>query len=366
MLLFLSWGLLALPVAGQKGRAVSTPVTLDYALPATAFRVEVTIECLEFVPGPFHAHAARQLGVAAAGERRQSWRVKAIRVTPVAVPDERHRYTLELPGDHGALQLALSPEGFLAGAGGAVPAMTPAPDREMLYTAPAARAGEATIEYARFGVESTLEEVLDSNFTMLEVEGEQRRVWDPIERHVLKEAAGLVPEVTAGIFAIRRKRLDALTSPGGITGESIAALAALEEAYLSLFLGKTVAREETRLFTYTPVKAGEATTLFRLSESRGVTGREEVAAVPYRVEVTNAVVAPAPAVEASPGRPGLTYLVPAMADLRVYRGESLLLEERHVVPQLGHARQFPLDVIGSGVSIEFYPCHGSIKSVTRH
>lgn len=359
----MSCGLLALSAAGQRGRTVSTPVSVSYLLPKISFNVEVSMERVELIPGPFEEYAERQLGTRPAiTGRGQSWRVKSIRVTPVPVPDARRAYTINASGEYGGILLSLSPEGFLTGAGAAGAAGV---ERPIEYVAPARADG--AIEYARFGIESTQKEVLDSNFSMMEVEGVARRVWDPIERRVLKEREEYVQEITDQIFAIRQKRLDALTSPGGIPEGSVKALDALEEAYLSLFLGRTVTREETRVFTYTPEKAGEATPLFRFSEARGVAARDDVSATPYLIEVDNVVVpGEGPATERETP-PGLTYRVPAVADLRVFKGDNKLFEGRCIVPQLGYLKQFPLDVIGNeGLSIEFYPAYGSIKSVTRN
>jgi hypothetical protein len=355
---------MALPAAAQKGRAVNTPVSLSYILPRVSFDVEVTLECTERVPGPFHEYAERQLGTRAAiTSRGQSWRVKKIRLTPVAVPDAEATYTLNATGEYGGLSLSLTPGGFLAGVGRAV--ASPA-ERPLEYVAPPARSREE-IEYVRFGIESTQKEVLDSNFSVIEVEGEPRRVWDPIERHVLKEKEEYVQEITNEIFALRRKRLDALTLPGSLTAAAIEELRALEEAYLGLFLGKEVTREETRVFSYTPEKAGEARPLFRFSTASGITGRDNVAAEPYLVEVTDAVV-PGERPTGEPStRPSLTYRVPALATLRVYRGDSVLFEGRCIVPQLGYLKQFPLDVIVSeGLSIEFCPLYGSITCMLKN
>ena len=57
-------------------------------------------------------------------------------------------------------------------------------DEEIVYEEKEKSVGTG-INYVYFGIRSTQKEVLDSNFTEMEVEGEMRRVWDPIERHVL-------------------------------------------------------------------------------------------------------------------------------------------------------------------------------------
>jgi hypothetical protein len=329
-------------------------------LPRTGFAVEVTAECAERVPGPLEEFAGELLGTRPEGPTR-AWRLLSVRVTPVALPDPRGMYTVNAAGEYGGILLGLSPEGFLAGIGGA--GNTARLGAGVIeYEAPVTW-GAGAIDYVRFGVESTRKEVLDSNFSTIEVEGVPRRVWDPIERQVLKDRGELARDAAQGLFEIRRKRLDALTAPGGLAGESVQALEELEEEYLSLFLGKEVTREERRVFTYIPEKAGEASTLFRFSETLGFTERDNVAATPYMVEVANVAV---PGEAPAETRGGVTYRVPAVGDLRVRRGETVLVEGRCIVAQLGYLQQFPLDVIGSeGLSIEFHPEYGSIKSVNK-
>ncbi|MDR2413830.1 MAG: DUF4831 family protein [Odoribacteraceae bacterium] len=378
IVLFALCGLLASTATGQKGRAANAPLSLSYMLPRVSFEIAVTLECTERVPGPFREYAERQLGVQPAiTSAGQSWRVKSVRVTPVARPDEQAMFTITSTGDHGGLLLSLSPEGFLTGAGNGVATRQVAgtADDPVEYIMPAARP-RVEIEYVRFGVESTLKEVLDSNFSMMTVDDVPRRVWDPIERHVLKEKEDYVQEITNELFSTRRKRLEGMAAPGGLTGESIAELKALEEAYASLFLGKEMAWETTRVFYYTPERAGEATPLFRFSEEQGITKGEHASVMSYFAEVSNAVAPGEKTLEGgTPGggtaggtvtRPGLTYRVPATGNLRVYRGDHVLFEGQRVVPQLGYLKQFPLDVISSeGLTIEFHPLYGSIKSVVK-
>lgn len=56
-------GLASLAVLGQKKRELTTPVSVDYALPKIGYDVVVTMECVESVPGPFRKYAQEQLGV---------------------------------------------------------------------------------------------------------------------------------------------------------------------------------------------------------------------------------------------------------------------------------------------------------------
>ena len=84
-------GCLSLSVLGQKKRELSTPVSVSYMLPKISFKVEVTMERVKLIPGPFRQYAEQQLGIGpdinAAGEE---WELKDIRIIPQALPDTKN------------------------------------------------------------------------------------------------------------------------------------------------------------------------------------------------------------------------------------------------------------------------------------
>ena len=354
--------LLSLSVYAQKKRELSTPVTMSYLLPKISFQVKVTMECTELIPGPFVAYAEKQFGeVPGITARGQEWHIKSLQVTPVPVADEEGIYQVTTSVDYTPLLFQLTPEGFLAGVG--VKKEEEPTGGKWVYTAPSKE--DMSINYARFGIQSTQKEVLDSNFTALEVDGVVRQAWDPIVRYELKERADYIQEVTDEIFAIREKRMELLSGKGHVSGEALAELNRVEADYMSLFFGKKISREVVKVVTYIPEKANESFTLFRFSEREGITTRNNVAAQPYIVELQHLFVVK----DETPARSGagITYRVPATANLRLLSGDMLLLEERCVVPQLGYTKVFPLEVISNeGISIEFYPQYGSVKSIVKN
>lgn len=368
---FILVGIVSVTVFGQKKRELSIPVDVTYMLPKMSFDVEVIMECDDLIPGPFRQYAEQQLGVKPDIEAaRQEWRIKNIRLIPRPLPDAEHVYTVTTSGEYHAICLTLTPEGFLAGVGNSK-LDTPVQE-EIVYIEPQENTNNS-IQYVRFGIRSTQKEVLDSNFTMIEVEGEMRRVWDPIERYVLKAEADYVQEITNEIFNIRKKRVEMLAgenSSGQATVAALNELRELEENYMSLFMGKRVKRQVSKVYSYMPEKANESTVLFRFSKSEGITAKNNVAAEPYIVEIKNVLIPGTPAVPAAKdSRPaaGITYRVPAVADVNLMVGNRRLTTQRCVIPQLGYLKVFPLDVINNeGISIDFYPQYGSVKSINRN
>lgn len=358
-------GCIILSAFGQRKKELTTQVGINYTLPKIAYEVVVTMECNRLIPGPFRQYAEQQLGIIPEIEQEgEEWSIKNIKFIPRAIPDPKAAYTVNASGEYNAILLHVTPEGFLAGVG--CREINCQTNGEIVYEEKVKHVGKG-INYVYFGIRSTQKEVLDSNFTELEVEGEIRRVWDPIERHVLKESKDYVEEITSEIFNIRTKRLELLTS-GTATAEALKALDRLEADYMSLFLGKKETSEVVKVISYVPEKSDDSEVLFRFSPEEGMTTKNNMLAVPYIVELKNMYLPKkeVTTMENSRAAASLFYREPAVVDLCLLKGKENVMTTRCVIPQLGYIKQFPLDVINNeALTIEFYPQYGSIKGIMK-
>ena len=358
-------GLVVLSAMGQKKREVMTPTAVSYVLPRVEYDVVVTMECADLIPGPLARYAEKQLGVRPEIEQHgQSWRIKRIQFIPRSVPDEKAMFSLTAKAEYRGVALSVTPEGLLkgicSGSTGNDKVIGKAVYKENKVVV------EEDINYLSFGLRSTQKEVLDSNFTMVEYEGEMRRQWDPIIRYELKDEADYASECAREIFNVRQKRLEAIAT---VNQAALDELERLEADYMSLFMGKRISRKVVKRFTFAPEKADDSILLFRFSESKGITTKNNVAAQPYIVEVRNVVVVDTKNGNGGQGNAagsGITYRVPAVADLVLMKGDEEVLSVRAVLPQLGYFATFPTDVIDNeGIYMEFYPEYGSLKGIGR-
>lgn len=352
-------------VLGQKKKEILTPVVVNYTLPKVMYDVVVTMECTDLIPGPLVQYAEAQLGVRPEIEREgQSWKIKTIQFIPKSIPDEKAMFSVISKSEYRGIALSVTPEGFLKGVGLGIAGCNPGTDENLIYRENDGVADD-NIDYLSFGLRSTKKEVLDSNFTMVEYEGEMRRQWDPIIRYTLKENADYAEECAREIFDIRQRKMDAIAT---VDRAALKELERLEENYLSMFLGKRVCREVVKRFSFIPQKEKEAILLFRFSEREGITTKNNVSAQPYVVEVENVSVLSRTEVEGKnsvTGGGAITYRVPASADLVLMKGDSEVMRMPSILPQLGYFMQFPLDVINNeGLSLEFYSAYGSLKSIS--
>lgn len=361
----------ALAVVAQKRKEnLTTPVNVNYCLPKVAFEVKVTLECTEYMPGPYRSYAEKELGQKPEiSEYKERWAIRNIEVTPVSMPDEKAVYSVSASGDYQPIMLHLSAEGFLAGvSAGQGGAFT---DQQKAAYKGEGLEEETVINIMKFNTYNNLKEVLDTNYTYQEVDGEMKKIWDPIVRYAPKTEKDNVKEALSEIFRIRSERVKLLGAENNVPdGKSLEIILKefdrMERNYLSLFMGKKATKKAVRTFICTPEKSGDEVVAFRFTESGGIAPAKNVTAQAYMLKVENAVVPASKPVAGEGNESAIFYRVPATADVVLMKANEELLNFRAVVPQLGEIKKFPINVISNeGLALEFYPQYGALKSISR-
>ena len=155
------------------------------------------------------------------------------------------------------------------------------------------------------------------------------------------------------VFLLRRNRIQIITGDTDATysGEAMKAaideLAALEQEYLSLFLGYTVTEEQKVTFDVSPSSDADDQiyVIFRLSDEEGLLPAEEIGGKPYYLNIVPQELASAPFSDpkaAAKAKSVQTLLVPALCDVKVSDGVKTFLQSRIPVYQLGETRLYPV------------------------
>lgn len=357
-------------VSAQKKKELTTTVNVNYCLPKVVYRVVVEAECVRSIPGPYWKHASKELGmhpeITAPSE---SWAVVSVVVKPEYVPDEKAVYSISAMTDYAPVMLTLSAEGFLAGVAAGSGAVYNATDG-MRWQANAPLE-KTEIDIMKLNTYNHLKEVLDTNYTFREIDGEVKKIWDPIVRYVPKREADNVKEAVGEIFRIRSERVKLLGTetevPDGKALEIILQeLDRMEENYLSLFMGKQDRFRVKQEFVCVPTEAKESVVAFRFSEKKGLQDVKNVEGQPWVLKFEHVAVPASTPVGGDASVAAIFYRVPATADLKLMKGKEEVLGFRTIVPQLGEVKKFPVDVISNeGLILEFYPEYGALKSVNR-
>lgn len=362
--------ILGFTVTGQKKKELVTPVNVNYCLPKASYEVSVTMECTKCIPGPYRNYAEKELGVKPEiTEPSERWIIRDIRIKPMYIPDEKAVYSISASGDYNPLMLRLSAEGFLAGVSAGQGGVYNE-EKKMKYIVDEG-IEEKVIDIMKLNTYNHLKEILDTNYTYQQVDGEMKKIWDPIIRYAVKTEKDNVKEAVSEIFRIRSERVKLLGAENNVPdGKSLEIILKgferMEDNYLSLFMGKKESKTVVRMFECVPSKQGEEVVAFRFTEDKGVVEAKNVSAPAYLLKFENVVVPASNPVNGTTTEAAVFYRVPAVADLKLVKNNQELVSFRTIVPQFGETKKIPVDVISNeGLLLEFYPQFGSLKSISK-
>ncbi len=361
---------ISLTAGAQKKKESGTLVNVNYCLPKVAYELEVSMERTTYIPGPYRDFARQELGLTPEiVEAEERWKIAGIAIRPLYLPDGKALYSVSASGDYGPLALSLSAEGFLAGVMAGKGEVFNQP-QQVEYMAEDDVETDG-IDIIKLNTYNHLKEVLDTNYTFQEIDGEMKKIWDPIVRYAPKTESDNVREAVSEIFRIRSERVKLLDAGNEVAdGKSLEIILReydrMEANYLSLFMGRKETRQVKRVVTCVPLQADEPVVAFRFSEKEGITDPKNVSAQAYLLKISDVVVPASKPVEEDATGPALYYRVPAVGELQLWNGKSKIMNFRTIVPQLGEIKKIPLEVIGNeGLMLEFYPQFGSLKSVRK-
>ena len=361
----------ALSAGAQKKKELSTLVNVNYCLPKVIYNVEVTMECTKYIPGPYRNYAEKELGMKPdVTQAAEQWMISKVNIKPQYIPDEKAVYSISASTEYTPVMLTLSAEGFLAGVAGGSGDVFNAP-KHLNYLNQEEDRDNDVIDIVKLNTYNNLKEVLDTNYTYQEIDGEMKKIWDPIIRYAPKTENDKVKEAISEIFRIRSERVKLLGADNNVPdGKSLEIILKefdqMEANYLSLFMGKKEVRKVTKVVTCTPEKAEEPVVAFRFSEKEGLTDSKNVSALAYFLKITDAVVPASNPVGGEGNASAVYYRIPAVGELQLLKGKEEIMSFRTIVPQLGEVKKFPVDVISNeGLTLEFYPQYGALKSVKK-
>lgn len=357
-------------VGAQKKKELTTLVNVNYSLPKVSYRIEVAMECINYMPGPYQNYAEKELGIRPEiTQSEERWRITGIEVKPVYIPDEKAVYSVSASGDYLPVMLDLTAEGFLAGVSAGEEGVFN--QEQQMKVSFGRQRGNEDIDIMQLNTYNHLKEVLDTNYTFQEIDGVMKKIWDPIVRYAPKTQSDNVQEAVSEIFRIRSERVKLLGAENNVPdGKSLEIILKefdrMEKNYLSLFIGKKETSRLKRVFICTPEKSGEPMVAFRFSENSGVRDSKDVAAGAYLLKIDNVTIGASTPVNGETNGSAIFYRVPAVGDLKLLKGKEEIMTFRTIVPQLGEIKKFPVDVISNeGLMLEFYPQFGALKSVRK-
>jgi hypothetical protein len=318
---------------------------LVYSLPSTTFCFIAEAEHESFTAGPYAKYAQKYLGIQVREESGESYRLISLQMFPYIEADYSANYALNLGNSKNASAnfLELVNQGLIvwsdsyAGKSEKVkfPSVTSgSPFAETQATLNITN--ETTTLYKNVQTPRGLERIPVSQNQLVEKSPEKR-----------------AEEAASAIFKLRAKRMEIITGETDATfsGEAMKAaideINRLEKEYLTLFTGHSIFNTQRMSFELVPQASSQKQIYiaFRISDSQGLLPPTNIAGRPVVLELSyESPEAELPAMDLSYAKGRVVYRRPAAMVARVTDEQTLLLQARVPVYQLGKLISFPIEV----------------------
>lgn len=254
------------PLPLDSGRTVKGH-TFGYMLPATAFKVDVTVRKVRELRGHYADYAQTLLGLQnVIAENRTFYEVAGVRVAPVRVPDPECAYLVRLSESRALAALAAD----LAGENSHTPRL---PDDVREYAPRETQAPEffrnfSDVSYAEKQASFVETRIIDGVVT--QVPANRSKTVQLTASQKAREAADYISKSRQSRFALMNGEHETPYTEGALK-LMIDELTRWEQNYLSLFAGLTLEDEIYYTFYVTPSAGQTELPLFACDPAKGLT-----------------------------------------------------------------------------------------------
>lgn len=319
--------------------AQSAQGLFTYALPQTSLKIEVSVSKEVFYAGPYARFSQKYLGIEVRQQDETTCSIKSVNIVPSVEADQSARYALEAGRINLPEFIQLTSQGLIAGQGESF-------SGNQAWRFPASNPQS---DFASKGIPANLTSE-SSTLYKSGTSGEAVTQNMVVEKSTERKAQ----EVAQKIFDIRDKRYKILigdtdaTYSGEAMKATIDALGKLEADYLTLFTGYSETLSQSASFEVIPSKdnAKQMYIAFRLSDTEGLLPSDDMSGKPYLLELSAESItmpeAPVPTKKTVVPEQFLHYRIPAICNVRLTDGLSLILHTRIPVYQLGIEETLPV------------------------
>jgi hypothetical protein len=311
-----------------------------YSLPETVLDVTVEADETEILPGPYRQYAAKYLGIQNVPSKPEySWTLTKVKVATHMETDEDFLFAAKgsfqpdvFPGlvkliqDSMILDLSRNPEKIITYNN--VPEKTPEP----YFT-------DLSIK-RNFEVEKNVEvSVMMPDSSSATRQGSKKTLKEKTPERKAEEAANFLIKLKKRRFRMVSGLNDS-TPQGEAMTAALQELARLEDAYLSLFIGKKTVYHHQRSYHYTPAigKKTDRIVLFRFSDNEGFLDARETRGKPVLFDLAGTNKTKGLEQSASFAHLDdnmILYRIPDLVDSKLIYGEDVLSEALVPVFQSG-------------------------------
>ena len=315
---------------------------VNYALPRTGIRADVTAQKVVYVPGEFAKYAERYLHVPnVSTEPSTTWQVTSMNVYPYGEPDTLKYFTVKLKDKSVAPMAQLTKTGILV----AVNTTTELKDAPQPPT--------ITTHHKLDGKKYFTAEILAAASTSKMAELAAQEIFD------IRESKN----------TIRRGQAESMPKDGASLKIVLDELDEQENALTQLFVGHrdtTICHE-----SYSIVPDGDVDqhVLFRFSQKLGFVDADDLAGEPYYISIRDQHTVPLPTEAEAKKRKinGLAFNMPSIASVRIFNSAATAYDRDIPFGQFGTVDVLSATLFGKDAttSVTFDPTTGALLHLTK-
>jgi hypothetical protein len=328
-----------------------TDGSIVYALPRTVFTVNVEMERVIEIPGPYARYAGEMLGITdAILSESESWSIKGIRVKTHSEADPSEYYVIQSNTLFQTNVLSLKKEGLILDLD---PGTFSSPDTQM-------ESRETDLNHLRsfdLGSDEYFLSQSDTAYKRLAIDSTFIRIPYVVEKKKRLSLDQLAEKAAKRLIEMREGKHLILTGEATVFPQNEAAINEinrLEKEYTELFSGKIW--RETKTFTYQiiPKKDMEKSpsVIFQFSDQTGPAAGSSKGGVPVTVELLpeqktkDLVIIPKSQADKTESEyDKLYYRLPDVVNMKIVMGSEVLYNSRKLIFQFGTVIQLPANYI---------------------
>lgn len=316
---------------------------LFYALPQTVIQVDIVVNKVQKVKGPFAEYADQMLGLSqVTSVNSTEYELKDIRLTSYIEPDPAQYYFIQMPAkqkDKKAIELFLSGDGIISGVGSLT---QPAVDKKQRSI----DLSSSNVDIPEFANPSVFERMdtvikrISLDTTIIEQKFFRKTSAVKSVEQKAREAAEFILKLDESMYNLINGYQE-VNYEKGTMEFMYNQMNSMKQDYLELFKGVTSISPEKFTFYYVADKNNPVETLCRFSISKGILPKTSASGDLIQIQAsglnkTNALKAETEKMNLGQREShGLYYRIPDKATVAIKVGGQVKLESQFVINQFG-------------------------------
>ena len=315
---------------------------VNYALPKTGVRADVTVRKVTFTPGEYAKYAERYLHIQDVNTQQQTtYSIAAIDIYQYGEPDTLKYYTVKMKDKSVAPMAQLTDNGILT----AINSTTGLPQHNMQRKT----STNHRLDSRKYFTSEIL--AASSVAKMAELTAQE------------------IMEIRESKNAIRRGQVESMPKDGASLKIVLGELNKQEDALMQLFVGYSDTTIYAESYSIMPEKDVEKCVFFRFSSKLGLLDSDDLAGAPYYISITDLHTVPMPTEAEMKKRKinGIVYNMPSMANVKIFTTADTVYDKDLPFGQFGTIDVLANSLFGKDAttSVVFNPASGGIVKIEK-